>query len=84
MFVVYVGAIVTSFIYIYEQSTQSSMGVEPGWFTLQISLWLWFTVQIANFAESLAEGRGKAQAGALKALRKEVAAKKLAQRRQPR
>ena len=77
MFVVYIGAIVTSGMYIYEQSTHKLLGSEASWFTLWISLWLWFTVLFANFAESIAEGRGKAQAESLKALRKEVNAKKL-------
>ncbi len=76
MFVVYVGAFITSLLYIYElyYPTQS----EPAWFTLWVSLWLWFTVLFANFAESIAEGRGKAQAESLKALRKDVQAVKLA------
>ena len=42
-----------------------------------VSLWLWFTVLFANFAEAMAEGRGKAQADALKAARQNVAAKKM-------
>ncbi len=77
MFVVYVGAIITSIMYGYEQTAHVKLGSEPSWFTLWISLWLWFTVLFANFAESLAEGRGKAQAESLKALRKEVDAKKI-------
>ena len=77
MFVVYIGAIVTSGLYIDEKATHLSLGSEPSWFTLWIALWLWFTVLFANFAESLAEGRGKAQAESLKSLRKEVNAKKL-------
>ena len=77
MFVVYAGAIITSAMYIYEQSAHRLLGSEPSWFTLWIALWLWFTVLFANFAESIAEGRGKAQAESLKSLRKEVDAKKL-------
>ena len=46
-------------------------------FVLTISAWLWLTVLFANFAEAVAEGRGKAQAAALRATRKEVQAKKL-------
>ena len=42
---------------------------EPAGFTFQISLWLWFTVLFANFAEAMAEGRGKAQADALRKTR---------------
>ena len=58
------------------------LGSEPPWFRLWVALWLWFTVLFANFAESVAEGRGKAQAESLRALRKEVNAKKLRTRRQ--
>ena len=47
------------------------------WFTVQICLWLWFTVLFANFAEALAEGRGKAQAESLRKSRKEVNARLL-------
>ena len=46
-------------------------------FTLQISLWLWFTVLFANFAEAMAEGRGKAQADALRSTRTQTHAKRL-------
>jgi len=67
MFVVYVGSILTSIIFIKEHS----------WFVLEISVWLWFTVLFANFAESMAEGRGKAQAESLKASRRDITAKKL-------
>ncbi|HEY1881277.1 MAG TPA: potassium-transporting ATPase subunit B, partial [Caulobacteraceae bacterium] len=45
------------------------------WWALQIAIWLWFTVVFANFAESIAEGRGKAAADALRAQRVEVKAK---------
>jgi len=47
-------------------------------FTILIALWLWFTVLFATFAEAVAEGRGKAQAEALRRLRAEVTAKRLA------
>ncbi len=76
MFVVYVGALVVSGLYIYAK-TGAEIGGEPIWFTLWIAIWLWFTVLFANFAESIAEGRGKAQAESLKALKKEVNAKKI-------
>ncbi len=46
-------------------------------FNLQITVWLWFTVIFANLAESVAEGRGKAQAMALRKSRKEIIARKL-------
>ncbi|HUD70842.1 MAG TPA: potassium-transporting ATPase subunit KdpB, partial [Dongiaceae bacterium] len=48
----------------------------PVWFTSQIALWLWFTLLFANFAEALAEGRGKAQAAALRGLRQETQARR--------
>lgn len=51
-------------------------GNKPG-FVLQIAIWLWFTLYFSNVAEALAEGRGKAQADALRASRKEVSAKRL-------
>jgi len=44
---------------------------------LQITLWLWFTVLFANFAEAMAEGRGKAQADTLRKARSETEAKRL-------
>jgi K+-transporting ATPase ATPase B chain len=77
MFIVYIGAIVASVLYAYIKITGQNFGSEPSWFTLWVALWLWFTVLFANFAESLAEGRGKAQAESLRALRKEVNARKL-------
>ena len=80
MFVVYIGAIMASGLYAYGLITGKMLGSEPLWFTLWIAIWLWFTVLFANFAESIAEGRGKAQAESLRALRKEVNAKKLRHR----
>src|SRR5487761_407927 len=53
-------------------------GEAPTGFIFWVSLWLWFTLLFANFAEALAEGRGKAQADALRSSRKDVVAKKLA------
>ncbi len=73
MFTVYVGCIVTTGLYI---ASLLYPGEEPGWFILAISLWLWFTVLFANFAEAMAEGRGKAQADALRAARHQVPTKK--------
>jgi K+-transporting ATPase ATPase B chain len=52
-------------------------GAESVGFTFQIVLWLWFTVLFANFAEAVAEGRGKAQADALRRTRTETQAKLL-------
>ncbi|MDO8305719.1 potassium-transporting ATPase subunit KdpB [Herminiimonas sp.] len=74
MFVVYVGSIITSLLFI--QSLVGKGEASPG-FIFAISVWLWFTVLFANFAESLAEGRSKAQAASLRALKQTVLAKKL-------
>ena len=65
MFVVYVGSIITTLLFI--QSAHRQGRSQPG-FILAISLWLWFTVLFANFAEALAEGRSKAQAASLRGL----------------
>jgi K+-transporting ATPase ATPase B chain len=73
MFTVYVGSIVTTGLYAASLRFSSE---EPSWFILAISLWLWFTVLFANFAEAMAEGRGKAQADALRGARHHVPAKK--------
>lgn len=74
MFIVYVGSILCSFLYL--RALFGHGDAAPG-FIFQIALWLWFTVLFANFAESLAEGRSKAQAAALRALKQTVYAKKL-------
>ncbi|UCV09064.1 potassium-transporting ATPase subunit KdpB [Dechloromonas denitrificans] len=78
MFVVYVGSILTTIIWLQAIGGQGEAGVveNPG-FILAISVWLWFTVLFANFAEALAEGRSKAQAASLRGLKKETWAKKL-------
>ncbi|WP_112992730.1 potassium-transporting ATPase subunit KdpB [Herminiimonas fonticola] len=75
MFVVYIGSIITTLLFI--QSLTGKGEASPG-FILATSVWLWFTVLFANFAESLAEGRSKAQAASLRALKQTVMAKKLA------
>ena len=74
MFVVYVGSIVTTLLGIQALLGQ---GEAPAWFILTVAVWLWFTVLFANFAESLAEGRSKAQAASLRSLKKNTLAKKL-------
>ena len=74
MFVVYVGSIITSIFWL---RSLLHPGHEPSWFIFAISAWLWFTVLFANFAESMAEGRGKAQAEHLKSSRRDTVAKKL-------
>jgi K+-transporting ATPase ATPase B chain len=58
--------------------TLTGRGEERPGFILAIALWLWFTVLFANFAEAMAEGRGKAQADSLRGSRKDVKARKLA------
>ena len=74
MFVVYVGSIITSALFV---QALAGKGEASPWFILAIALWLWFTVLFANFAEALAEGRSKAQAASLRSLKKETWAKKL-------
>ena len=74
MFAVYVGSILTSLLFIQALIGQ---GEAPAGFILAITVWLWFTLLFANFAESMAEGRGKAQAQALRKARREIQAKKL-------
>jgi K+-transporting ATPase ATPase B chain len=78
MFVVYVGSILTTAVWVQAIAGQGGTVVaeRPG-FILAIALWLWFTVLFANFAEALAEGRSKAQAASLRGLKKETWAKKL-------
>jgi potassium-transporting ATPase ATP-binding subunit len=73
MFTVYVGSILTTGLY---AVSLWGTGEESPAFILGIAIWLWFTVLFANFAEAMAEGRGKAQADALRAARHHVAAKK--------
>src|SRR5262245_18342706 len=74
MFVVLVGSILTTLLFF---QALVGKGEASAGFILAISLWLWFTVLFANFAEAMAEGRGKAQADALKRARRDVVAKKL-------
>src|SRR5215471_2099435 len=69
MFVTEVGAAVTTLDLFFAQSSRG--------FVLQISIWLWFTVLFANFAEAMAEGRGKAQADTLRKSRTKAVANKL-------
>ncbi|MCC7483618.1 MAG: potassium-transporting ATPase subunit KdpB [Burkholderiales bacterium] len=74
MFVVYLGSILTTLLFVQALGGQ---GEAPAGFILAISLWLWFTVLFANFAEALAEGRSKAQAASLRGLKKSTWARKL-------
>jgi K+-transporting ATPase ATPase B chain len=76
MFVVEVGSVLTTILWLRDRVLHPA-GAAPGWFTLTVSLWLWFTVVFANFAEAVAEGRGKAQADTLRKMRREVTARRL-------
>ena len=74
MFTVYVGSILTTGLFV---QSLTGPGEAPPWFILAISVWLWFTVLFANFAEAMAEGRGKAQADALRRSKKQLFGKLL-------
>ena len=74
MFCVYIGSILTTVLWVAALAGQAEA---PAGFILAVSLWLWFTVLFANFAEALAEGRSKAQAASLRSAKRDVMAKKL-------
>jgi potassium-transporting ATPase ATP-binding subunit len=76
MFVVEIGAAITTVAWLIQAFGGAPLGggTEPWWFTFTVSVWLWLTVVFANFAEAMAEGRGKAQAAALRALRTDTIA----------
>ncbi|WP_313294137.1 potassium-transporting ATPase subunit KdpB [Faecalispora jeddahensis] len=74
MLVVYIGAVLTTVLYFLSFA---GLKDENAGYTLAIALILWFTVLFANFAEAIAEGRGRAQANSLRSARKDVKAKKL-------
>src|SRR5215471_4246567 len=73
MFVVEVGSVLTTMLLLANRYTHRGHLS----FDLQITLWLWFTVLFANFAEAMAEGRGKAQADALRQAKSETTAYKV-------
>jgi K+-transporting ATPase ATPase B chain len=75
MFVVFVCSVLTTLLWV---QALTGHGEAPTGFILWVTIWLWFTLLFANFAEALAEGRGKAQAAALRSSRKDVVAKRLA------
>ncbi len=77
MFVVYVGSILTSILWLQAEGLLGGAADAPAGFILAITLWLWFTVLFANFAEAIAEGRSRAQADALRAAKRDIMAKKL-------
>ena len=74
MFAVYLGSLLTSILFV---QALLGDGEASAWFIFSITAWLWFTLLFANFAESMAEGRGKAQAQSLRKARREIQAKKL-------
>jgi K+-transporting ATPase ATPase B chain len=91
MFVVEVGSVLCTVLWVRDLVSPSSIPPLPSWFhstadswratwlwfTGSVTVWLWFTVVFANFAEAVAEGRGKAQAATLRKMRKETTARKL-------
>ena len=74
MFVVEIGSVLTTGLFV---QALGGRGEAPAGFILAVSLWLWFTVLFANFAEAMAEGRGAAQADELRRQRREITAKRL-------
>jgi K+-transporting ATPase ATPase B chain len=79
MFVVETGSVITTIIFVIDlfNGTPGFSGANNELFVGQISIWLWFTVLFANFAEAMAEGRGKAQAASLRKTRSETVARRL-------
>ena len=75
MFVVEVGSVITTLIFLRDLIAPTPQS-QPLWFTANVAVWLWFTVVFANFAEAVAEGRGKAQAANLRKMRKETTARR--------
>jgi K+-transporting ATPase ATPase B chain len=65
MFVVEIGSVLTTLVFFRDLAHRAS-ATAPVWFTGFVTVWLWFTVIFANFAEAVAEGRGKAQADTLR------------------
>ena len=76
MFVVEIGSVITTATWLIQVFGGKALGGEdPAWYTFVIAVWLWLTVIFANAAEAFAEGRGRAQAATLRAMRKETVAK---------
>ncbi|MDO9046855.1 MAG: potassium-transporting ATPase subunit KdpB [Methylobacter sp.] len=74
MFVVYIGSLLTTGLWLWALFSGDNA---PTRFMLAVTFWLWFTVLFANFAESVAEGRSKAQAASLRSAKRDIMAKKL-------
>ncbi|HEX6838480.1 MAG TPA: potassium-transporting ATPase subunit KdpB [Polyangia bacterium] len=81
MLVVAVGSLFTTGLLLRDIAHHAA-GHAPVWFSATVTLWLWFTVLFANFAEAVAEGRGKAQAQSLRKMRQETTARKLVDSRE--
>jgi K+-transporting ATPase ATPase B chain len=77
MLVVEIGAVITTVAWLIQVfgGTPLGGGNQAAWFTFSVAIWLWLTVVFANIAEALAEGRGKAQADTLRAMRTETVAR---------
>ncbi len=76
MFVVEIGAVITTVTWFIQLGGGKALGGnDPSWYTFVISIWLWLTVVFANMAEAFAEGRGRAQADTLRAMRRETTAR---------
>jgi K+-transporting ATPase ATPase B chain len=77
MFVVEIGALITTVAWLIQLFGGGPLGGghEPSWFTFSVTVWLWLTVVFANLAEALAEGRGRAQAASLRAMKTETKAR---------
>jgi K+-transporting ATPase ATPase B chain len=75
MFVVEIGSLLTTVLFV--RDLVAATPVAPLWFTATVSIWLWITVLFANFAEAVAEGRGKAQADSLRRMRTQTTARRL-------
>jgi K+-transporting ATPase ATPase B chain len=75
MFVVEVGSVLTTLVWLRDVIAPRPDAL-PTWFSGSVSAWLWFTVLFANFAEAVAEGRGKAQADTLRRMRRETSARR--------
>jgi potassium-transporting ATPase ATP-binding subunit len=86
MFVVEVGSVITTIVFIAGlfNGAPAVSGPNNELFVGQVTIWLWFTVLFANFAEAVAEGRGKAQAASLRRTRSETIARRLVDGREER
>jgi potassium-transporting ATPase ATP-binding subunit len=76
MFVVAIGSVLTTVLLV-RDLVAGAEPASPLWFTAAVTLWLWFTVLFANFAEAVAEGRGKAQADTLRRMRQDTVARRV-------